>query len=202
MSVKIAIVFHSLHGHVHKLAQEIAKGASSVDNTNVDIFRVPELLNAETVAAFGAAEAQAALAEVPIIKAEDLAQYDAIFFGCGVRYGGATASLRSFMETTGGLWYSGGLINKIGSVFGAASTPHGGIETLALELYTYLAAQGLIIVPAPYSAEVRGQELVGGGPLASGVYARREMTENEKKHAFLHGEKVAKLAVQLKKGAQ
>ena len=43
MPVKVQVVFYSLYGHVHKLAQAVAEGATSA-GAAVELLQVPETL--------------------------------------------------------------------------------------------------------------------------------------------------------------
>ncbi|KAJ3679467.1 hypothetical protein LUZ60_017478 [Juncus effusus] len=47
MATKVYIVYYSMYGHVDKLAQEIQKGASSVEGVEAKLWQVPETLPAE-----------------------------------------------------------------------------------------------------------------------------------------------------------
>ena len=43
MTTRIQVVFYSMYGHIHTMAQSVADGAREVAGTQVDVFQVPEL---------------------------------------------------------------------------------------------------------------------------------------------------------------
>ena len=59
--------------------------------------------------------------------------------------------MRQFLDTTGQLWLKGALVGKVGSVFTASATQHGGQELTILSFHTTLLHQGMVIVGLPYT---------------------------------------------------
>ncbi|MBU0516370.1 MAG: NAD(P)H:quinone oxidoreductase [Proteobacteria bacterium] len=114
---RVSIVFYSMYGHVHQMAEAVAQGAAAVAGTEVSLWQVPELVPDEALKASGAWEVRRKFADVPIIAAENLPQADAVIFGTPTRFGMMCAQMRQLLDQTGGLWAKGALINKIGSVF-------------------------------------------------------------------------------------
>ena len=49
--MKVLIVYYSLYGHVHRLAEAVAEGVREVDGAEVALRRVPETLSADVLAA-------------------------------------------------------------------------------------------------------------------------------------------------------
>ncbi len=43
--MKILIVYYSMYGHVHRLAEAVAEGAKEVEGAEVEMRRVPETLS-------------------------------------------------------------------------------------------------------------------------------------------------------------
>lgn len=124
--MKINIIFHSLYGHIYRMAEAVAEGARQVSGAEVEIFQVPETLSAEILAKVGATETKKMFAHVPTATMETLSEADAVIFGTPTRFGMMTSQMRSFIDATGGLWVSGALIGKVGSVFTSSATQHGG----------------------------------------------------------------------------
>ena len=58
MSVKVQVIFYSMYGHIHKLAEAVATGAREVEGAEVQLFQVPELVPAEVLEKSGAAAAR------------------------------------------------------------------------------------------------------------------------------------------------
>ena len=203
MSVKIQIVFYSMYGHVHQLAEAVAAGAGEVPGVEVGLFQVPELVSEEALERTGAKAARAAFAHIPIARPEQLAEADAILFGTPTRFGNMCAQMRNFLDQTGGLWAKGALIGKVGSVFASTGTQHGGQETTITSFHTTLLHHGMVIVGVPYSearlttmAEVTGGTPYGATTLAAADGSRRP-SENELEIARFQGRHVAGIAARL-----
>ena len=203
MSVKIQIVFYSMYGHVHQLAEAVAEGAREVPGVEVGLFQVPELVPEDALERTGAKAARAAFAHIPVARPEQLAEADAILFGTPTRFGNMCAQMRNFLDQTGGLWAKGALIGKVGSVFASTATQHGGQETTITSFHTTLLHHGMVIVGVPYSearlttmAEVSGGTPYGATTLAAGD-GSRQPSENELEIARFQGRHVAQIAARL-----
>ncbi|TRO80592.1 NAD(P)H:quinone oxidoreductase [Trichloromonas acetexigens] len=206
MSVKIQIVFYSMYGHVHQLAEAVAEGAREVPGVEVGLFQVPELVPEDALERTGAKAARAAFAHIPVARPEQLAEADAILFGTPTRFGNMCAQMRNFLDQTGGLWAKGALIGKVGSVFASTATQHGGQETTITSFHTTLLHHGMVIVGVPYSearlttmAEVSGGTPYGATTLAAADGSRRP-SENELEIARFQGRHVAGIAARLHGG--
>ena len=155
----------------------------------------------------GAKTARAAFAQVPVTSPERLAEADAIIFGTPTRFGNMCAQMRNFLDHTGGLWMSGGLIGKIGSVFTSTASQHGGQETTITSFHTTLLHQGMVIVGVPYSEQrlLNMDEITGGSPYGASTITKgdgsRQPSENELAIARFQGRHVAQIAARLKAGA-
>ena len=103
-AIKALIVFYSMYGHVHRMAEAVAEGVREVPGAEVTLRRVPETLPAEVLQKMGATEAQKAFAHVPVCSVEELPAYDAIFFGTPTRFGNMCGQMR-IDEITGGSPY-------------------------------------------------------------------------------------------------
>jgi NAD(P)H dehydrogenase (quinone) len=204
MKNKVYIVFHSFYGHVYEMAKAIAEGASSVENTEVKLFRVPETVDEETLKAYGAFEAQKAFSDIPVIEPAQLAEADAIIFGTPTRFGNMSSQMRAFLDRTGSLWAKGALIGKVGSVFVSTGTQHGGQETTITSFHTTLFHHGMVVVGVPYSASglTNMNEITGGTPYGASTLAgsdgSRQPSANEIEIAKFQGRHVASVSAKLK----
>lgn len=202
--MKVYVVFYSMYGHVHTLAEAIVEGAKSVPGAEVSLFQVPELVPDDVLEKFGAKAARAGFASVPVIKPEQLAEADAILFGTPTRFGNMCAQMRNFLDMTGGLWAKGALVGKIGSVFTSTGTQHGGQETTITSFHTTLLHHGMVIVGVPYACQelVNMKEITGGTPYGASTLAgadgSRQVSANELAIARFQGKHVATLAGKLK----
>ena len=196
---KILVLYYSMYGHIEIIANAVAEGTRSVENTQVVVKRVPELMSEEVARRVGAKLDQAA----PIATVDELPDYDAIIFGTPTRFGNMCAQMRNFLDQTGRLWLSGGLIGKVGSVFTSTGTQHGGQETTITSFHTTLLHHGMIIVGVPYSCQeiMNMSEITGGSPYGASTLAggdgKRQPSDNEIKIAHFQGAHVAKIANKL-----
>uniref|UniRef100_A0A7I4AAU4 NAD(P)H dehydrogenase (quinone) n=1 Tax=Physcomitrium patens TaxID=3218 RepID=A0A7I4AAU4_PHYPA len=127
-TTKLYIVYYSMYGHVAKMAEEIKKGASTVDGVEASLFQVPETLPPEVLHKMGA---PAKNAEHPIIPIAQLTEADGFLFGFPTRYGMMCAQFKTFMDATGGLWRTQALAGKPAGLFVSTGTQGGGQETSA-----------------------------------------------------------------------
>jgi NAD(P)H dehydrogenase (quinone) len=203
MSIKVQVIFYSLHGHVHKMAQAVVEGAKQVPGAEVSLFQVQELLPENVLEKYGAKAAKAELAKVPVATVDQLADAHAIIFGTPTRFGNMASQMRSFLDQTGGLWMKGALIGKVGSVFASTGTQHGGQETTITSFHTTLLHHGMIIVGVPYSESglTHMGDISGGTPYGATTLAgpdgSRQPSENELKVARYQGKHVTEIAGKL-----
>ncbi|MBI5524529.1 MAG: NAD(P)H:quinone oxidoreductase [Desulfarculus sp.] len=206
MPVKVQVIFYSMYGHIHKMAQAVAEGAAQVAGAEVELLQVPELLSAEVLGKMGAVESRQAFASLPLASVEHMPQADALIFGTPTRFGMMCAQMRSFLDRTGGLWAQGALIGKVGSVFTSSNTQHGGQESTILSFHTTLLHHGMILVGVPYSQpqlSVVG-DMAGGSPYGATTLAApdgaRQPSPGELDLARYQGQRVARIAAALKAG--
>jgi len=171
--MKVLIVYYSLYGHVHRMAQAVAEGVKTVKGAEAVVRRVPETLPAEVLEKMGAVEAQKSMADVPVCTVGELAEADAVIFGTPTRFGNMCGQMRQFLDATGGLWMKGALVGKVGSVFASTATQHGGQEATILSFHTTLLHHGMIVVGLPYAfrGQMRMDEITGGSPYGAGTIA-------------------------------
>ncbi|WP_344447743.1 NAD(P)H-dependent oxidoreductase, partial [Kitasatospora nipponensis] len=89
--------------------------------------------------------------DVVEVTLDDLEWADVVLFGTPTRFGLPAAQLKQFIDTTGGLWFQGKLVNKVVSSFTSTSTLHGGQESTLLALNNTFYHWGAIIVAPGYS---------------------------------------------------
>ncbi len=155
--MNLLILYYSMFGHIHRMAEAVAEGAREVPGTKVLLRRVPETLPRDVLEKTGAAEAQKAFAHVPVCTLEELAGADAVIIGTPTRFGNMCGQMRQFFDSTAGIWKSGALVGKIGSVFTSSATQHGGQESTILSVHITLLHHGMVIagLPIPSTARTR-----------------------------------------------
>ena len=201
--MKALIVYYSMYGHIHRMAEAIAEGVREVGGAEVAMRRVPETLSEEILGRMGALEAQKVFAHIPICAVDELVSADAIIFGTPTRFGNMCGQMRQFLDATGQLWAQGALVGKVGSVFTSSGTQHGGQESTILSFHITLLHQGMVIVGLPYTfqGQMRNDEVTGGSPYGSSTIAggkgERFPSENELAAARFQGKHVALIASKL-----
>jgi NAD(P)H dehydrogenase (quinone) len=201
--MKVLIVYYSMYGHVHRLAQAVAEGVREVPGAEALLRRVPETLPSEVLEKMGALETQKAMLNVPVCTVDELAAADAIVFGTPTRFGNMCGQMRQFLDATGHLWMKGSLVGKAGSVFTSSNTQHGGQESTILSFHITLLHQGMVIVGLPYTfaGQMRDDEITGGSPYGTstiaGTQGERSPSENELAAARFQGKHVAQIAAKL-----
>eukprot|EP00271_Cylindrocystis_brebissonii_P018134 TRINITY_DN49_c0_g1_i1.p2 TRINITY_DN49_c0_g1~~TRINITY_DN49_c0_g1_i1.p2 ORF type:complete len:207 (-),score=54.12 TRINITY_DN49_c0_g1_i1:1342-1962(-) len=205
MATKVYVVYYSMYGHVATLANEILKGAESVEGVEASIWQVPETLPDEVLGKMHAPPKQE---DVPFIEAAQLAEADCILFGFPTRYGMMAAQMKAFFDATGGLWRTQALAGKPAGFFFSTGSQGGGQETTAFTAITQLVHHGMMFVPIGYTYGANMfvlDEVKGGSPYGAGTLAgdgTRQPTKIELEQAFYQGQYTARVAVKLKKGAE
>lgn len=196
---RVLVLYYSSYGHIETMAGAVAEGVRDAGAEAV-IKRVPELVPEEVAKKSGFKLDQKA----PIATVDELPDYDAIILGVPTRFGNMPAQMKSFLDQTGGLWFQGKLIGKVGSAFSSSATQHGGQESTILSTHTVLLHQGMVIVGLPYSfqGQMGVKEVTGGSPYGASTIAdgdgSRQPSANELAGARFQGAHVAKIAAKLK----
>lgn len=195
---KVLILYHSSYGHIERMAQAVAEGATEA-GAEVAIRRVPELMTEEHARQAGMKWQQ----DAQFARVEELTDYDAIIVGTPTRFGNMAAQMRNFWDMTGPLWAKGALIGKVGSVFTSSATG-GGNEATILTVIPTLLHHGMIYVGVPYSvgelldiSEVRGGSPYGAATMAGGD-GSRQPSAKELAIAKAQGRRVAEVTAKLK----
>ncbi|OWV73594.1 NAD(P)H:quinone oxidoreductase [Rhizobium sp. R339] len=195
---KVLVLYYSAYGHIETMAYAVAEGAKSA-GAEVTVKRVPDLVPEEVAKASHYKMDQAA----PIATVDELADYDAIIVGAGTRFGTVASQMRNFWDQTGGLWFAGKLVGKIGSVFTSSATQHGGQESTILGFIPTFLHQGMVVAGLPYAfqGQMGTEEVKGGSPYGASTITNgdgsRQPSEIELEGAKYQGAHVAKLAAKL-----
>ncbi len=139
--MKIQVIFYSMYGHIYRMAEAVAEGARQVAGAEVDSIPGAGAGSRRGAGKERRQAARQAFAHVPIARADQLADADAILFGTPTRFGNMCAQMRNFLDQTGGLWVKGALVGKVGSVFASTGTQHGGQETTITSFHTTLICE-------------------------------------------------------------
>jgi NAD(P)H dehydrogenase (quinone) len=195
---RVLVLYYSAYGHIETMAHAVAEGARSA-GAEVAVKRVPELVPEDVAKASHFKLDQPA----PVATVEELADYDAIIFGAGTRYGTVASQLRNFIDQTGGLWAKGKLVGKVGSAFTSSATQHGGQESTILGLIPTMMHHGMVVVGLPYAfqGQMGIEEVKGGSPYGAstitGGDGSRQPSAVELEAARFQGAHVARIAAKL-----
>jgi NAD(P)H dehydrogenase (quinone) len=159
VATRIAVIYYSATGTVHRLALAVAEGAEEV-GAEVRTLQVPELFPEMVISEsqhWGKHRSETQ--DGPEATIEDLAWADGWAFGSPTRFGNIAAQLKMFLDQAGSLWQEGKLANKVGTGFTASQTAHGGQESTILALNNTLYHWGAIVLPLGYTVS----EVYNGG---------------------------------------
>lgn len=76
MNISIQIVFYSMYGHIHAMAEAVAEGVREQQGAEVTLLQVPELVPEEVLANSGAKETREAFAHIPVAEPEQLTEFE------------------------------------------------------------------------------------------------------------------------------
>ena len=195
---KVLVLYYSSYGHMETMANAAAEGARGT-GADVIVKRVPETVPDQVARDQHYKLDQSA----PVAEPGELADYDAILFGVPTRFGNMPSQMKTFLDQTGGLWMSGGLIDKVGSVMSSTATQHGGAETTILTTQVVLQHHGMILVGLSYGYQGQsGNDVVRGGSpygmtTSTNDDGSRMPSEQELDGARYQGKRVAEIAARL-----
>tara|TARA_R110002020_G_scaffold34066_8_gene103461 strand:- start:16135 stop:16734 length:600 start_codon:yes stop_codon:yes gene_type:complete len=195
---KILVLYYSSWGHMETMAKAAAKGAAAA-GADVTLKRVPELVPDSVAEQFHYKLDQ----DAPVADPAELADYDGFVFAAPTRYGMMASQMKNFLDQTGGLWASGALVGKVGSVMASSAAQHGGQEATILSFHTVLLHHGMLIAGLPYTfqgqmgvGEVKGGTPYGATTIADGD-GSRQPSAVELEGAEFQGKRVAEIAAKL-----
>jgi multimeric flavodoxin WrbA len=128
---KLALIYHSAHGHTEHIAQHVAAGARSVPGVEVHLLRAEELGR----------------------NPNALVGYDGFVFGSPTYLGGVSGPFKSFMDATGGLWRTHQLKGKLASGFTVSSLPAGDKQSTLLSMFVFAMQHGMLWMGNPILPE-------------------------------------------------
>ncbi|MCA2211537.1 NAD(P)H-dependent oxidoreductase [Jidongwangia harbinensis] len=196
-TVRIAIVYYSGTGNIHRLATAAAAAAEQT-GAQTRLRRVPEYVNESLAPGFTEwtqawSEHAEAVRHLPAADIDDLEWADAILWGSPGRFGLLAAPLKHFIDRAWPLAARRGLVNKVMSSFTSTGAPHGGQEGTILSLNTVFYHWGAIIVPpgladdiqlAPSNGNPYGVSSVSGPKAVPGRLAENVTDDNLAAIAF------------------
>lgn len=196
---RVLVLYYSSYGHMEQMAYAAAEGARET-GAEVVVKRVPELVPENVARQAHMKVDQAA----PVATVSELPEYDAVIVGVPTRFGRMASQMSNFWDQAGGIWASGAMTGKVGSVMSSSATQHGGQETTLFSGITNLLHFGMVIVGLPYDyqPQMTLDEITGGAPYGAttiaGGQGQRQPSANELNAARYQGRRVAAIAAKLK----
>lgn len=179
-NLKLAIIYYSSTGTNYQLAKEAETAAKDLGIEDIRFRRteetVPEEVIKENQDWF---EHYNKTKDITTASVDDLDWADAIIFSAPTRYGNLPSQLKSLLDSTGGLWQNGKLVNKVVSGMTSAANPHGGQESTLLSLYKTMIHWGAIIAAPGYSDPVIFE--TGGNPYGFSMVGGNDIDGKQKK---------------------
>lgn len=171
-NVKLAVIYYSSTGTNHQLASW-AKEAGEAAGAEVRLAKIKETAPAEAIASNPLWQKHTdATRDIEEATPDLLDWADAIIFSVPTRYGHVPGQFQQFLDTTGGLWAQGKLVDKVVSAMSSAQNPHGGQEATVLAVYTTMFHWGAIVAAPGYSDPVLFA--AGGNPYGTTVTVDQE----------------------------
>jgi NAD(P)H dehydrogenase (quinone) len=128
---KIAVVYHSGHGHTEHIAKCVVKGAQKISGIEVVLLKADDLSAAP----------------------EKLIEFDGIIWGSPTYLGGVSGVFKNFMDATGGIWKKQQFKGKLAAGFTVSSLPAGDKQTTLLSMFVFSMQHGMMWVGNPILPE-------------------------------------------------
>lgn len=190
-TASISICHHSVTGHTKAIAEEIARGADAA----------------------GAAEATLVNVTSPGLRWERLLESDAVVFGCPTYFGGVSAAMKGFMDSTDAFWRQMRWRDRLAAAFTCAGEPSGDKQSVLMTFCTFAMQHGMIWVgmdamndvrtgagkPEGYNA--RGAYQGAMADACAGTATTTSPSQTDRITARLFGARVARTAARWRNGA-
>jgi multimeric flavodoxin WrbA len=128
---KLAIVYHSAHGHTEFIARQVHAGTSEVDDIEAHLVKAEDVARAP----------------------DELVGYDGFIFGSPTYLGGVSGPFKNFMDSTGRLWRTQRLKGKLAAGFTVSSLPSGDKQSTLLSMFVFSMQHGMLWVGNPILPE-------------------------------------------------
>ncbi len=193
----ILVLYYSRHGATRRLAELIAQGVDTVPGAAARMRTVPPVAPHIEVASPPVPPEGS-----PYVELADLERCDGLALGSPTRFGNMAAPLKHFIDSTAGLWLSGGLAGKPAALFTSTNSMHGGQESTCLSMMLPLLHHGMLIVGLPYTEPDLNETSSGGSPYGASHHARlsqQPVTAEESRLAVALGKRLASIALKLRR---
>lgn len=193
----ILVLYYSRHGATRQLAEWIAQGIDSVEETQARLRTVPAIsANCEAI------EPNVPSSGAPYVELDDLEECIGLALGSPTRFGNMAAPLKYFLDSTTPQWLTGSLVGKPACVFTSTGSLHGGQESTLLSMMLPLLHHGMVLAGIPYTETGLTTTRSGGTPYGASHFCvdhqHNQFTEEEKTLAIFLGKRLAHIALRLR----
>lgn len=192
----VLVLYYSRYGATENMAKLIARGIHRIEGIEARIRTVPSVSPTTKTA-----EALVPNEGPPYATLDDLKNCSGIALGSPTRFGNMAAPLKHFLDTTGELWFSGGLVGKPAAVFSSTASLHGGQETTLISMMFPLLHHGCVIVGLPYTEPTLTSTSSGGTPYGpthvAGIESKNAISEDEKTLCIALGKRLAEITLKM-----
>lgn len=128
---KIAIVYHSAHGHTKYIAMHVAEGVLAEQGVEADMLKADDVIQSPHL----------------------LQDYDGIVFGSPTYLGGVSGVFKTCMDATGKMWRTQALKGKLAAGFTVSSLPAGDKQSTLTSMFVFAMQHGMLWVGNPILPE-------------------------------------------------
>lgn len=128
---KVAVIYHSAHGHTEHIASSVVDGVRSVSNTEVHLLKAQDLTTAP----------------------DELLKFDGYILGSPTYLGGVSAPVKAFMDATGRLWRTQQLQGRLAAGFTVSALPAGDKQSTLMSMFVFCMQHGMLWVGNPILPE-------------------------------------------------
>lgn len=128
---RLAVIYHSAHGHTEHIAGHVAAGARGVPLTEVRLLKADRLS----------------------VAPEDVLAFDGLVLGSPTYLGGVSGIFKTFMDSTGRLWRDQRLKGRLAAGFTVSSLPAGDKQSTLLSMFVFAMQHGMVWVGNPVMPE-------------------------------------------------
>jgi len=128
---RVAVIFHSGHGHTRHIATQVRDGAAAVPGVAVDLVEATDLAG----------------------RPEALLHYDGMLLGSPTYFGNVSAPFKAFMDATGPLWRRQALKGRLAAGFTVSSLPSGDKQSALAAMLVFCMQHGMLWIGNPVAPE-------------------------------------------------
>lgn len=128
---KVAVIYHSGHGHTQHIAGHVLEGANSVPDTEARLLKAEDL------------------ARTP----DELLAYEGYILGSPTYLGSVSGVFKTFMDATGRLWRTQQLKGRLAAGFTVSSLPSGDKQSTLMSMFVFCMQHGMLWVGNPILPE-------------------------------------------------